>query len=197
MYSYKHKEQVPIIVRFLGPDKNLRRIFANYSKASLDNLKSILNNKLIYIPDNHFILCPVYMDRITGKYDFQIGISGSIKYKTYGTETYFEAMCREVGEEVGLVVTPDLYSSSILNKKNFVFKIENLKDVPKTYSKLSINSNLDITPKQKVCSVIHGSEINIDMYLSQNNIYTYKNTDDIVAIGKMKVSEVRRYLYYK
>lgn len=193
MYSYKnkHKDKVIIVTRFFN-DQNLHNISAYYSKASLKELKDILNNKIYVIPGSNYILCPVYRNDKTGEYDFQIGISGSVKYKNNLKETYFEAISREIGEEVGLVVNmPYIPNKSI---KKYIFNIEILKDVPKTYSNILINPNVDVMPKEKVYSIIHDSEINIDIYLKQKNIYRYKNYDRIVGIGKLRVSEIRKYL---
>jgi hypothetical protein len=191
-FTYNHDKSTELLYSFT----NNHYIHTWFEQNGYTEFENILKTENFKISDDNYILCPVYVDRKTGKYDFQIGISGSVKYSNVGKENLFQAITREVGEEVGLVVSELYTPKDIMRQRNYVFKLEYLKDVPKTYSNLLINPNPDI-PKEKVYCIIHDSEINIDMYLSQNNIYRYKNTDDIVAVGKLNVSEVKKYLSYK
>ena len=183
-----HKYKVPITVRFIDGDTKLNKIYAYFSRASIRELLSIVDRDII--SDDCFILCPVYVTN--GIYDFQIGISGFVKYKEYGRETPFESIVREIGEEVGLLVSDTYHPKNVYSKK-YTFNIRNLLDIPMSYSNIVINNRKDVIPKEKVYCVIYGSEIDIDMYLTQRNIFRFFGNDGIIAIGKMKVLDIRKY----
>jgi hypothetical protein len=166
-----------IVVRMFENNK-IYVVNAKFSSAFLKEFKQIISS----LPDNYYVLCPLYEDR-TG-YDFQLGVSGTVKKY----ESFFKAVKREVGEEIGLLIPTHEITDTNINR--FMYNIKDLYDVPLDYDNVLINNQPDTFPKKKILCIVYGLEIDIDQYLTQKNIYRYANDDQIIGVGKMKVQDI-------
>lgn len=143
------------------------------------------------IPENHFIICPVYKHKKTDEIsDVQPGITGHIE----GEETHTQAFSREAGEEVGLI--PTIPQEPIFTSKKFTIYSINITDCSKV-TVSDIDKHSDYTPLtlQKIGGFIHGDFESVLKYIS-SEIYRYNNIDsDIIGLGLISRLDLEKCLH--
>lgn len=163
-----------------------------------------LLNKLSLRQDieSKYVLCPIYGKKQDSKWiptDIQIGVTG--KAKT--TETTKYAVNRELGEEIGIIVKPDLINehikSDLSNPSLFVLNVTNT---------ISLDSDMgdifnydygvdDHNRKIGIC-VIGVKEDIIKMLLDKSFNYRLKNREkDIIGIISIPIILALNYMNKK
>ncbi len=151
------------------------------------------------IPDDHFIICPLYREKkrlgsyIRIVYDFQIGITGS----SNNDEEPFYALTRELKEEIGL------YPASLGDLKNTISILEKGKswtgytlDIKNTsFVNLEFNDTKtqETVCENKVACIVHGPTPDIDKYINKDDIYRYYSADNIVGVVLLEACQARKY----
>ena len=166
-----------------------------FKTAFYTSLYKINDNDEYVINDNHYIVCPLYKRR--NKWDFQIGVTGSIKEY----ESNESALIRELAEEVGL--TPqksrffDIYDLDniyeVTNDKDdiivvYMTDIENLKNLKEKDVKTDINTAKDT--KNKIGCIVYGEENYIYDFL-RNDIYRHADNECIKGVAAISVRTIR------
>lgn len=146
-----------------------------------------------YIRNEDYIIGPVYRSG-----DFQIGFTGTVEEK----EGFYNAISREMGEEIGLV-PKDTKSVSIL--KNSTYNKEGKKitfTVYDAYIKhcipvLDHQNNASLSKQKdsrnKVGCFIYGSKKDI-LHFFNSKIYRYKSTDDIIGLAAIKADDISLFI---
>ncbi len=159
------------------------------------------------IPDNHYVICPIYATHL----DYQLGVTGHVKI---GEDPYL-ALVREAGEEVGILLPskitkargdlkidfPKYQEKKLHSEKNcWIFDIGTYPNsfVPKEFN----NENIDVHKnddknKKGVGVIIHGNLDIITKYLSQDKIYTFRDTDNIIGVVAISIKKAREHVTYK
>lgn len=159
-----------------------------FPKSMVNALKIGLGNKG-YIRQDDYIIGPVYSSG-----EFQIGMTGTIEKN----ESPYHAICREMGEEIGLVPKHDKTLTEI---KSFKYQKNDQKitfTVYDAYIKHCVpvldhqnNAVLSQNPDStdKVGCFIYGAKKDILSFLD-SHIYRYKSSDDIVGLAAIKAEDI-------
>ncbi len=156
---------------------------------------------LSYIPDEHYILCPLYQpNKLNDPYDsyewsdFQLGFTGTLTENeiTDDIPDFKKAFERELGEELGLKLTDDtiLQEFPVTKCNNYhtsqLIKMYNidLKDLENNTIKTTPSTSPDVK-KYKIGGFIHSNFMNILQFLD-SNIILESNADKIVGIVAVK-----------
>jgi hypothetical protein len=143
------------------------------------------------IPQNHFIICPVYKHTKTEDVsDIQPGITGHVE----GKETDIQAFSREAGEEIGLI--PNIPLEPVFTSKKFTIYSVNITDCSKVSSG-NVDKYSDYKPLSlhKIGGFIHGDFNNVLQYIS-SQIYRYNNIDlDIIGLSIISRSDIEKFLH--
>lgn len=169
---------------------------------------------LSYVPDDHYILCPLYrpmlknMNDPTDNYewsDFQLGFTGTLKVSEIyrGIPNYYEGYERELSEELGLTIPrydvmkefdrieyKDDYGR-VKNIKMYNINLENLKLNTKTKKPSAIKDQKN----EKIGGYIHSKELSVLKYLNSDIILS-SNEDNLAGIVAVKAS-IAKEIYGK
>lgn len=143
------------------------------------------------IPQNHFIICPVYKHSKTEDIsDLQPGITRHVESK----ETHTEAFSREAGEEIGLI--PKIPLEPVFTSKKFTIYSVNINDCSKvTESDVDKDSEYIPITLHKIGGFIYGDFNDVLEYIS-SHIYRYNNVDlDIIGLGIISRSDIEKFLH--
>jgi hypothetical protein len=155
------------------------------------------------LPDEHFIICPLYGEKSGDEYitkDFQIGITGGFDYRE---ERWFEATSREMKEEIGLYPKSKSSIGTLLEEEYYgkVWYVSELY-IPNTefVSKEKNNTEVRISGKSpnKIACLVHGTKDHMIKYATKTNIYRYYSTDKIIGVVFIQVKEAKELIenYY-
>lgn len=175
--------------------------FVNQTDESIDTfiwpstyLNSYIMDLIELIPrKTDWILCPMYYGDNIIQYgkrkgqkrdeidDFQIGITG----KFTKSEIPFEAIKRELGEELGLTASKFKYVDTIEKKKGkelyrYIMDIEDLYTVQDKDNNKNFKKGKDDYTRQIAC-IVHGTLNSLIKYIETPYINRYKDTDGIIG----------------
>jgi len=191
--SFLVKKNYGNLVRYFDKDKveitTLK--FSRYFPPFIEDIINECGNMYDYL----YILCPVYKDKT-----FQVGVTGT---KVFGEE-YDEALQRELGEEIGLqakkykIIGNRRFPKSNKNTSNSIFAKTYTINILDAMPLLIDDNNQIVTDgkdekNKKVGCLVFGYKKDILDYMSQKNIYTYKDNDNIVGITLINFKTVRKY----
>ena len=156
---------------------------------------------LSYIPDDHYILCPLYQpEKLNDPHDtyewsdFQLGFTGTLTEDEVkdGVPDYKKGFERELGEELGLKLSDStiLQEFPVAKCNNYhTSKLIKMYNIDLKYLE---NNTIRTTPsksdddkKYKIGGFIHSNFINVLQYLD-SNIILESNADKIVGIVAVK-----------
>ena len=156
---------------------------------------------LSYIPDEHYILCPLYQpEKLNDPYDsyewsdFQLGFTGTLTEDEVkdGVPDYKKGFERELGEELGLKLTDSTVIQEFPVTKCNNYHASKLIKMYNIDLKYLENNTIRTTPsksdddkKYKIGGFIHSNFINVLQYLD-SNIILESNADKIVGIVAVK-----------
>jgi len=165
-------------------------------------LEEPMAHALMNIPDENYILCPLYSPRYknisSDNYewsDFQIGFTGTLKNKEIhkGVPDYFEGYKRELSEELGLLINSVStieefkeisYTDEYRRPKNIeMYNIE-LSDLVLNTEQTRPSKSPDIKTL-KIGGYIHSNLTNVLKYLNSDIILS-SNEDNLVGIVAVK-----------
>ena len=184
----------PIYVRFFKSPKMEEKLDMKMSTYFPDKMKDglVLGEQLNIFKKDDYILGPIYAK----VHDFQIGVTGSLEER----EKAQEGMTRELGEEIGLI--PYTYASleTLVEAerkapkpfKVFALSIKHALPVPESQDKKRITSSNKVgkDTKRKVGCFLYGSKEELLAFLQTEKIFRYYNTDKIVGVGAIKLSDI-------
>ena len=148
---------------------------------------------LSYVPDENYILCPLYkppkknINDITDNYewsDFQLGFTGTLKSNEIvrGFPDYYDVVSEfdelEYTDDYGKTKNIKIYNINLaqleLNKK--VKKPSSFKDVK----------------REKIGGFVHSNELNVLKYLNSDIILS-SNEDNLVGVVAVKATFAKKY----
>jgi len=166
---------------------------------------------LSYVPDENYILCPLYkpskknINDITDNYewsDFQLGFTGTLKSNEIvrGFPDYYEGYKRELSEELGLVIKNDDVVSEfdLIEYTDDYGKTKNIKIYNINLSQLELNkkvkkpSSFKDVKKEKIGGFVHSNELNVLKYLNSDIILS-SNEDNLVGVIAVKAIFAKKY----
>lgn len=141
------------------------------------------------IGQNSYILGPVYKAG-----DIQIGVTGTSK----GRETFYSAMIRELGEELGIYPVenkdmPEIYFDNRVKKyATYSLDVSKAENIAETLDGMIVGQGRDIK-RNKVGVIVYGTKNDCLKYLN-SKIYRFSSEDAIIGVGAIKVGDVKKVI---
>lgn len=154
----------------------------------------IIDKLIKLVPDDHYMLCPLYKKIDNAGGDFQIGITGT----SYHDELSENTLQREIAEETGLISSISNIDSFITHnsvKSIYTGTIININDTIVCRNSVTTSCNSTNNIQQKIACIIHGTEQDIiDRYLNQSIIKPWPSNDMIIGSMVIPVKLVKNYM---
>jgi len=184
IYKLKSESYYEIPIEYI--EDVIDDIWSTY-KVQKILIKKCIKNRTI--PDNHYVLCPLYYDPKTGNYlDCQFGATETYKKN----ETDINAFYRCLGEELGVYYNCEYepYNENFKYEgKNWIMNIINIKDLKSISEPREHVTTKDDKSKKMAC-IVHGKKEDIMKYIKRPLILD-KSEDNIGGIVALSFRDIK------
>jgi len=184
IYKFKTEPYYEIPLEYI--ENIIHDIWSTY-QAQKTLIRKCIRNR--HIPDDHYVLCPLYYDPDTGNYlDFQFGATETYKKG----ESNVSAFYRCLGEELGLYYNSErepYIENFKYSGKQWIMSIIDIKNL-KSITKPKDEVNIDDDRSRKMAIIVHGKKEDIMKYI-RSSLVLDKSEDKLGGVVALSFRDIK------